>query len=74
MSDKRSVTTDALQTLGTIIDDNAGRDAIHLAVEPMVAGEDLKAGEHVGIEDGVATTETLKLLGIVDPVPCYWES
>lgn len=37
--DKRSVSTDALETLGTIIDDRAGRDAIHLAVEPVHAGE-----------------------------------
>lgn len=39
MSDKRSVATDALETLGTIIDDKQKRDAIHLAVEPVVAGE-----------------------------------
>ncbi len=35
MSDKRSVATDALATLGTIIDETAKRDAIHLAVIPM---------------------------------------
>ena len=41
-SDKRSVATDALETLGTIIDDTQKRDAIHLAVEPVVAGERLQ--------------------------------
>lgn len=33
MNDKRSVFTDALETLGTIIDDTQKRDAIHLAFE-----------------------------------------
>lgn len=66
-ADKRSVSTDALETLGTIIDDNAGRDAIHLAVEPVIAGEHLDPGDHVGIIDGVAVTYAKKKLGIVDP-------
>lgn len=66
-ADKRSVSTDALETLGTIIDDNAGRDAIHLAVEPSVAAELLRAGQHVGILNGKATTKARKKLGIVDP-------
>jgi hypothetical protein len=61
-TDKRSVFTDALETLGTIIDDTQKRDAIHLAVEPVVAkailfpGQDVAAdgspnGKHVGIVD-----------------------
>ena len=37
-ADKRQVATDALKTLGTIIDETAKRDAIHLAVEPVIAG------------------------------------
>ena len=67
MSDKRAVSTDALETLGTIIDDSAGRDAIHLAVEPVIAYRHLKAGEHVGLVNGRATPHADKLLGIVDP-------
>lgn len=60
------MSTDALETLGTIIDVNAGRDAIHLAVEPVVAAERLHAGQHVGfVEGGVGTCD--KPLGIVDP-------
>jgi len=74
MSDKRSVFTDALETLGTIIDDTQKRDAIHLAVEPMVAKEELKPGEHV-TADGEAEYQKgsdgdvwrLKTVGIVDP-------
>lgn len=66
-AEKRSVSTDALETLGTIIDNNAGRDAIHLAVEPTIAGELLRAGQHVGILKDKATTKARKKLGIVDP-------
>lgn len=54
MSDKRKVSTDALETLGTIIDANQKRDAIHLAVIPAVAGEDLDPGQHVALIDGKA--------------------
>lgn len=61
-----TVHTDALGTLGTIIDEKAGRDAIHLAVEPVIAGEKLHPGQHIRIVDGraVANGETY---GIVDP-------
>lgn len=77
---KHSVHTDALETLGTLIDEHQGRDAIHLAVEPVVAGEQLFAGAHVGILniDGVLTAfhanplekaggPKLKHVGVVDP-------
>lgn len=67
-ADKRSVHTDALATLGTVIDDTQKRDAIHIAVEPVVAGENLAPGEHITVKDGVATsTEDGQGLGIVDP-------
>lgn len=65
-NDKRSVSTDALETLGTIIDEKAGRDAIHLAVEPAIAAEKLYPGQDVGfIQGGVGKCDTP--LGIVDP-------
>lgn len=71
MSDTRSVATDALATLGTIIDDTAKRDAIHLAVAPAVAGQRLEAGWHVTVVDGVASTaddgDEDAPIGIVDP-------
>lgn len=66
MSDKRSVTTDALKTLGTILEEGE-RDAIHIAVEPCEAGEDLYPAQHIGLIDGIATTKATKKLGIVDP-------
>lgn len=67
MSD-RTIATDALATLGTIIDDTAKRDAIHLAVVPAIAGANLKPGMHVEIKDGVAyKADVYKGVGIVDP-------
>lgn len=75
-ADKRSVQTDALAVLGTRVDETVGRDAIHLAVEPLVAAEKLYRGYKVGIgPDGRAYGEHsehplgqgVKMLGIVDP-------
>lgn len=69
-ADKRTVTTDALETLGMIHFKSEGRDAIHLAVEPVTAGEFLKPGQHICIVDGVARagwTKGVCPTGIVDP-------
>lgn len=66
-ADSRSTVTDALETLGSTIDENAGRDAIHIAVEPVVALESLKPGQHVGLVDGGASQWAETKLGIVDP-------
>lgn len=66
-ADKRSVSTDALETLGTIITAAEKRDAIHLAVEPIVAGEFLFPGYDIGIREGKAFRHDVKLVGIVDP-------
>jgi len=54
--ERRVVTTDALETLGTIHTKEEKRDAIHLAVEPVKAGEPLEPGAHVRVIDGVAKT------------------
>jgi hypothetical protein len=68
VSDKRSVATDALETLGTIIGEGAGRDAIHLAVEPVIASERLLAGQDVYLlPDGRAAKGKDNAVGIVDP-------
>ncbi len=64
----RKVSTDALETLGTILNSDQKRDAIHLAVEPVTAGEPLRPGEHITVKDGIAYSESPELsLGIVDP-------
>ena len=71
-ADKRTPHTDALDTLGMIHEYNEHRDAIHLGVEPIEAGESLEAGQHIGIgSDGKAYSATknhdIKAVGIVDP-------
>lgn len=66
-AEKRSVHTDALDTLGTIIE-SGERDAIHLAVEPVMAGEKLHPGQDICIHNGAAHNVGMgKALGIVDP-------
>lgn len=65
-ADKRSVHTDALATLGNIIGPGEKRDAIHLAVEPVIAAEPLLPGMHVGFIDGGVGRST-DPVGIVDP-------
>lgn len=75
VADKRTVHTDALDILGRVIvdTDKVGRDAIHLAVEPVIAGAKVFPGQDVGrLADGSFAAPTLtngitKTLGIVDP-------
>lgn len=62
----RKVSTDALETLGTIIGPNEKRDAIHLAVLPVMAGARLYPGQEINVKDGIATA-AVGGLGIVDP-------
>lgn len=65
-ADKRTVNTDALETLGMIIGPNEKRDAIHLAVDPAVAVEVLQPGQDVGfVVGGVGVCDAP--VGIVDP-------
>lgn len=73
-ADKRSPSTDALETLGMIHYKPEARDAIHLAVEPVVAGMRLMPAQHIGIVEGHAFPAGMDLAGtkvpyhgIVDP-------
>lgn len=67
-ADQRSVHTDALATLGTIIGPHEQRDAIHLAVFPVQAGDVLQPGDHVGLFEGKAVFRAdIAKVGIVDP-------
>jgi len=67
-ADKRTVATDALETLGKIIGASEQRDAIHLAVEPVTAACVLRPGEHVGfVPGGVGIAPPPETVGIVDP-------
>lgn len=66
MSNGRKVSTDALETLGQIIDDTQRRDAIHLAVLPQIAVGKLFPGQDIGLVEGGAGPADTNL-GIVDP-------
>ena len=73
--DKRTVATDALLTLGTIIGPAEKRDAIHLAVEPVIAGEKLRPGDHVVVDSGLAVlVDPGKLVGVADGVETFEEA
>lgn len=65
--DKRKVSTDALETIGNIIDEREKRDAIHLAVEPVVAQQLLRPGDHVTAEGRLVNPDDAAAVGIVDP-------
>lgn len=70
-ADKRTVSTDALETLGMVHTREEKRDAIHLAVLPVEAGENLYAGAHVYLLSGKAMRAagpySDDAIGIVDP-------
>ena len=73
-ADKRTPHTDALETLGTIITEAEKRDAIHLAVENVIAGQTISPGSKVGwldkekrIVGRYTNTKVEKALGIADP-------
>lgn len=53
--------------LGQPISGPAYRDAVHVAVIPVTAGQRLHAGERVSIVDGAAFASERNAVGIVDP-------
>lgn len=58
--------------LGELIEEgrDVHRDAIHIAVAPVVAAEKLVAGQHVGLVDNDVnrvTSKTKDYIGIIDP-------
>lgn len=56
--------------VGEIITTKADRDAIHMAIAPVIAGEDLEPGTHVGFEDNgtvVSYRQENQHVGIIDP-------
>lgn len=73
MSD-RTPSTDALETLGMIHFKKEHRDAIHLAVDPVMAACVLQPGQRIGIRKGIAYPygtlvdgHEIRPQGIVDP-------
>lgn len=53
--------------LGQLAPENAGRDAVHVAVVPAVAGERLRPGEQVGFVGDTLVAVDKGAVGIVDP-------
>lgn len=56
--------------LGKLIEASAERDAIHIAIAPVVANESLVPGSRIGFIDGSTervSTRTTQVLGVVDP-------
>lgn len=54
--------------IGTILGGSELRDAVHVAVCPIEAGEWIRPGEHIGIgTDGKATAKNAMHTGIADP-------
>jgi len=62
---------DRVPKLGQLITEDQYRDAVHIAVAPVVAGMTLKPGAHIGFTDNgdayTVVTNAKKLIGIVDP-------
>jgi hypothetical protein len=54
-------------TLGSEPAENSERDAIHVAIYPAIAGQDLAPGDHVSLTDGQAYKRKTDRVGIVDP-------
>lgn len=55
------------QNIGKILNGAEPRDAIHIAVYSVRAGEKLWAGDRIGIKNGKAFKRDVKPIGIVDP-------
>lgn len=53
--------------LGEIITTEQNRDAIHIAVVPVVAAQRLRPGERVWMDDGKAALGAINSIGVVDP-------
>lgn len=54
--------------VGKLIDATAQRDAIHVAIAPVITAELCDPGEHVGfMEDGRVGTNAKKKIGVIDP-------
>src|SRR3990167_7287266 len=60
--------TDTQHQIGTILTVPAERDAIHIAVAPVVACERIRPGQAVGLdENGCARVSRIVPIGIADP-------
>lgn len=53
--------------LGEILHGQNFRDAIHIAVAPVIAGEEMNPGDHIEFYGGKAYRSYSDTIGIVDP-------
>lgn len=53
--------------LGELLNGTEERDAIHIAIAPVVAGRYLSPGDHVGLDEKGEATKDCDPIGIVDP-------
>lgn len=62
---------DKIPKLGQLITDEQHRDAVHIAVAPVIAGMTMKPGDRIGFTDNgdayTVVTNAKKSIGIVDP-------
>jgi hypothetical protein len=58
---------DTAKLVGKLAPADAGRDAIHVAVAPVVAAEQLYPGQHVGLNAEGEADGTSARVGVVDP-------
>jgi hypothetical protein len=61
------VSEHAAPNLGSTPDAAARRDAVHVAVAPVVAVSCLKPGDHVGLQELELATADARHIGVVDP-------
>lgn len=60
--------SDSTQSMiGKTLPPEQGRDAVHMAVIPAIAGHAMRPGEHVAVKDGKAVGFTNDRIGIIDP-------
>ena len=58
---------DTQENIGKLLKGKVSRDAIHIAVAPMIAGDHMLPGQHVALHGADTAIVTGKPIGIVDP-------
>lgn len=59
--------SEPITTIGQILEGEQERDAIHIAIAPVVASHSLQAGDHVGLNESHEADDEAAPIGIVDP-------
>lgn len=56
-----------IKTIGKLLEGETRRDAVHIAIAPVVAAEPLKPGDRVGLDGYGKASHSEEHIGIVDP-------